>query len=65
MNMEDENYSSIGEKIKFGLMVAGFIVLALAVLAYFVAVIWVWIVYGNTPRNETPNWVWWLMWNRG
>ena len=48
MNMEDENYSSMGEKIKFGLMVAGFIVLALAVLAYFVAVIWVWIVYGNT-----------------
>ena len=52
------------EGIECFLLYALFIALILLVIAYFVAVIWVWVAYGNTPRDETPNWVWWFMWNR-
>lgn len=40
------------------------IVIGTLLLCYVGFTIYVWIRYGNAPRDETPNWVWWFMWNR-
>lgn len=36
-------------------------ILVLGMIAFY---IYIWVRYGNVPREEVPNWVWWIMWRR-
>ena len=38
--------------------------LALIIVAAIVLIIYCFVRYGNTPPDEVPAWVWWIMWRR-
>jgi hypothetical protein len=70
MEMEKEDSGRKADKLRKKAKAKGFlkafgiIIVSLAIIAYVAFDIWVWVKYGNAPRDETPNWVWWFMWNR-
>lgn len=48
-------------KIRFAATISLIVIVVLAVLGIIAFEIYIWVHYGNMPKEQIPAWVWWWM----